>query len=323
MLNLPDFLEKSIVVIFCQDGQNISFKNDNLIVKDKDNKIIFQNTCYRIFSVFLIGKITLTSGILERSKKFGFSIYLLSYGLRPIGIWNSIAEGNFLLREKQYNYNGNKIGLTLIKNKIYNQLSLLKSIRYKSNRVKEAINHLTNYLNQEPEDNLKAILGLEGIATRIFFQAWFENHNWVGRKPRSKIDITNTLLDMGYTYLFYFIECLLNLYGFDIYKGVYHRNFYQRKSLVCDLVEPFRCIIDRKIKSAYGLNQIQEEDFSNYKGQWFLKIEKNKKYSQFIIAEILNYKEPIFKYVQEYYRAFMRDKPISEYPVFYINPMES
>lgn len=317
MLSLPDFKEKNIVLCFARDGQSVSFKNDNLIIKDSDEITILQTSCYRIFSLIIVGGTTLTSGIIERSKKFGFSIYLLSYGLKPVGVWNASAEGNFLLRNKQYKYNENHIALYLVKNKILNQIAVLKSTRYKSNRVIDAISSLENYITRE-EIDLKSILGLEGIASRVFFQAWFENLNWKGRKPRSKIDMTNCILDIGYSYLFYFIESMLNLYGFDIYKGVYHTNFYQRKSLVCDLVEPFRCIIDRRVKIAYSLKQIQEKDFIHSKGQWLLKIDQNKKYSQWIVTEILKYKVEIFQYIQDYYRAFMRDKHISEFPVFHL-----
>lgn len=317
MLSLPDFREKNIVISFASEGQSVSFKNDNLIVKDGDGNTILQTSCYRIFSVIIVGGTTLTSGIIERSKKFGFSIYLMSYGLKPIGMWNSSAEGNFLLRKKQYLYNDNKIALHLVKNKISNQIELLKSVRHKTNRVREAIINLESYKERDAID-LKSILGLEGIASRVFFQSWFEDLNWKGRKPRSKIDTINTILDIGYTYIFYFLESMLNLYGFDIYQGVYHTNFYQRKSLVCDLVEPFRCIIDRRVKTAYGLKQIQEKDFTYSKGQWFLNIDQNKKYSQWIVQEILKYKEPIFLYVQDYYRAFMRNKPIEEFPIFNI-----
>lgn len=36
------------------------------------------------------------------------------------------------------------------------------------------------------------------------------------------------------------------------------------------IVEPFRCIIDRKIRTAYNLGQIHAEDFEEYKGKWTL-----------------------------------------------------
>lgn len=257
MLSLPDFREKGIVICFAAEGQKVSFKNDNLIIKDAKEDIVLQTSCHKIFSLWIVGSITITSGILERSKKFGFSIYMLSHGCRPYGLWNSATEGNFLLRKKQYYYNDLGIARRLVNNKIINQMELLKGLRGRSSSTKDAITQMLGYAQQtETAAELQLLLGLEGVASRLYFTHWFDGMEWNGRKPRTKIDIINTALDIGYTYLFNIIECMLNLYGFDLYQGVYHRSFYQRKSLVCDMVEPFRCIIDKQVKRAYGLKQM-------------------------------------------------------------------
>ena len=63
-------------------------------------------------------------------------------------------------------------------------------------------------------------------------------------------------------YLFNFIECFLRMYGFDLYVGVFHRLWFKRKSLVCDVMEPFRCIIDRAVRTAYHRKQFSVKDFS-------------------------------------------------------------
>lgn len=319
MMSLPDFKEKTIVICFASFGQTVSFKNDNLVVKSYEDKIILQHSCYKIFSLWIIGNTNITTGLIQRSKKFGFSIVLFSYGAKPFGYWLSSAEGNFLLREKQYSYSRLDIAFHLVKNKIQNQILLLKSLRKKTDLEKQSIQELENYFAEKFENqDLKQILGLEGVATKIFFKAWFKDFNWKGRKPRTKIDKTNTILDLGYTYLFNVMDAMLNLYGFDVYKGVYHQSFYQRKSLVCDLVEPFRCIIDNRVRTAYNLNQISDEDFSQTTTQCILKVDRTKKYTKWLIQEIMKYKEEIFLYTQKYYRAFMRNKPIEEYPTFYI-----
>lgn len=319
MLSLPDYKEKQIVICFTTEGQKLSFKNDNLIVSDKEEATILQATCHKIFSVWIIGNTTLTSGILERSKKFGFSLYLMSHSHKLYGQWSSATDGNFMLRKKQYGYNDLSIAARLVHNKITNQTELLKSIRGKGKETKEAIEKMKVYATQATTTNeLQTLLGTEGVASRLFFSHWYAGMDWQGRKPRTKTDILNTVLDIGYTYLFNIVECMLNLYGFDIYLGVYHKCFYQRKSLVCDIVEPFRCIIDQQVKRAWGLKQMQSADFREEKGQYFLKIEKNKEYTRWLIKAILEHKEDMFVYVQEYYRCFMRDKPISEYPVFTI-----
>lgn len=319
MLTLPDYIEKNIIVCFSSEGQTFSFKNDNLIIKNSDDEIILQTTCHRIFSLWIIGHVTITSGILERSKKFGFSIYLLSHYYRPINMWNNKMEGNFLLRKKQYEYNNIDISKQLIYNKISNQIELLKSIRNKSDKLKDDIEKIIQYkenINNIEENN--SLLGIEGSASRLFFINWFDNVNWNGRKPRIKNDSINVILDIGYTFLFNVVECMLNLYGFDNYYGVYHKSFYQRKSLVCDIIEPFRCIIDKQIKTAYNLKQIKEEDFEIIKNQYFLKQEKNKEYTKWLMQSILNHKEDIFLYVQNYYRAFIKNKNIEYFPNFNI-----
>ena len=264
MLSLPEFKEKQIVFIYLNEGEKLSFKNDNVIVKDKENTIIHQSTCYRLFALYIVGNITVTSGLLQRSKKFGFSIVFMTCGLRPYGIWGSKTEGNFILREKQYKKTSLTLATHLIKNKIQNQLLLLKKMRNKKEKDHQTIDRLKGFKKRLEKNNidLYTILGVEGISSREFFKNFYQDCNWQGRRPRVKHDPINSLQDTGYTLLFNFIESLLSLYGFDVYKGVFHQPFYKRKSLVCDIVEPFRPIIDARIKKAYALGQIKEEDFT-------------------------------------------------------------
>lgn len=319
MLTFPDFKEKNIVIVFATDGQKFSFLNDNLIVKDNDDNIVLQTTCYRLLALWIVGGGSITSGLLERSKKFAFPILLLSFNFRCIGVWNSPTEGNFLLRKKQYDFQGICIAKHLVLNKINNQISNLKSIRQKSNDCQEVIKSLNDFLIQISETNEhKVLLGLEGISAKMYFAQWFDGIGWQGRRPRAKHDPINVLLDIGYTFLFYLIENMLHLYGFDVYQGVYHTNFYKRKSLVCDLQEPFRCLIEKKIKKAFGLSQIKQDDFELIKGQYSLKRNKSKEYTKWLLTGLLENKADIFLFCQAYYRAFIRNKPIEEYPFFNI-----
>jgi len=317
MLTYPDYIEKSIVICNTNHKQRLSFLNDNIIIKDENDKIILQNSCYRIFSLWIIGSITITSGVLERSKKFAFSIYMFNYSFKCYGVWASVTEGNFLLREKQYFYNDILAAQFLTENKIRNQIIQLKSIRRKNTTQKSNIDSLEKYVSNITDcHSIQSIMGIEGVSSRLYFEAWFWDMDWKGRKPRAKRDILNVLMDIGYTYLFNIVESMLNLYGFDLYKGVLHQNFYQRKSLVCDIVEPFRVIIDRKLKNAYNLSQIKEEDFIVQKGQYLLKYEKSKIYTQWMVGCVLEHKEDIFMFVQQYYRWLIKNKSITDFPKY-------
>jgi CRISPR-associated protein Cas1 len=161
-------------------------------------------------------------------------------------------------------------------------------------------------------------MGLEGNASRVFFASYFSPLGWRRREPRCKRDVYNVLLDIGYTLLFQFIEAMLSLYGFDLYCGVLHTFFYQRKSLVCDIVEPFRCIIDQRIRKAHNLGQIDEEDFFLHNGMYNLEWKSQSKYVRLFLKDILERKEDIFKFCQQYYRWFMKDLPVSQFPKFCI-----
>ena len=321
MLSFPDFDKKRIVVVFTTEGQKFAILNDNLVVKDEEDKVILQDTCFRILALWIIGNCSITSVLLKKSKKHGFPIFHLSTSFRMIGCWHSATEGNFLLRYKQYQYSNKALAIKLVNNKISNQLGLLQDIRKKEALEKEAIVQLQSYLEKISQATAwKEILGIEGVASKVFFNSYFKDMNWQGRQPRAKRNALNVLLDIGYTFLFYWVENMLCLYGFDVYKGVYHQNFYQRKSLVCDLVEPFRCIIDKQLRKSYNLGQIKEEDFIVYRDQYQLKKDKTKEYTRWILLAIIAHKEDLYYYCRDYYRAFIAEKALEKYPFFEINP---
>lgn len=320
MLSFPDFEKKRIVVVFATESQKFAIKNDDLVVKDADEKVILQDTCYRVLSLWIIGNCSITSVLLKKSKRHGFPIFHLGGNFRMIGIWNSATEGNFLLRFKQYQFSNKEIAKRLVLNKISNQLELMKEIRKKDTLDKNAIFQLTAYQQKiNTITEWKEILGLEGIASKVFFSTYFKDTNWKGRQPRAKMSAMNVLMDIGYTFLFYWVENMLCLYGFDLYKGVYHQNFYQRKSLVCDIIEPFRCIIDKQLRKSYNLGQIKEDDFLIFRNQYQLKPEKSKEYTRWILLSIIEYKAAIYYYCRDYYRAFISEKPIADFPYFDIS----
>lgn len=317
MLSTEDFSKKQILFVFFNAGEKLSFSNDNLVVRDKDNKIKFQCTCYRLFLVMAVGNGSITSGLIQRAKKFGFSIVFLTQGMKPYQSIGNALDGNTLLHRAQYEYKGLDIAKHITANKMRNQRQQLMRIRSKNDLQKEAIAHITEYLEALPAaENLHALMGYEGSASRVYFAAFFSNVAWKRRAPRTKCDMVNCVLDIGYSLLFSFIDALLNCYGFDTYCGVMHTEFYMRKSLVCDIVEPFRCLIDAQVKKAVNLKQCKEEDFYIDNGRYTLRWEKNADYIAWLSKPVMEHKSQIHAYIQSYYRAFMKHKPIEAYPVF-------
>lgn len=320
MIDQTDFVKKQIVFYFPSQGDKMTFQNDNLVIKDSENKIKFQVTCYRIFIVFIVGDTTITTGLLSRAYKFGFSLCLMNRNMKVYQFIGARMEGNTLLRKRQYAYEGMELGQYITLNKIQNQRTALMKIRNKNQLVLDAIQILNRHIEKLRCEQLdmNAIMGVEGSAARAYFPQMFNNVLWKGRKPRIKSDYVNATLDIGYTILFNIIDALLNVYGFDEYYGVLHRCFYMRKSLVCDLVEPLRPIIDYAVRKSINLNQIKEDDFKVYNKRYVLEWRKSPAYTQIFLKAILEYKEEIFLFIQGYYRAFMKQKNANEFPLFCI-----
>ncbi len=320
MIDQTDFRSKQILVFAPAYGDKMSFLNDNLVIKDKDNKIKFQVTCYRIFIVFVIGDTTITTGLISRANRFGFTICLMNRNLKIYKILSSRMEGNTLLRKTQYAYDDFDLGQWIILNKIINQRNTLMKIRNKNALQIEAISKLDNHIIRLKEEKLELneIMGIEGSASRVYFSQIFNNVSWKGRKPRIKSDYVNATLDIGYTILFNIIDGLINVYGFDEYCGVLHRQFYMRKSLVCDLMEPFRPVIDYTIRKGINLGQIKEDDFKEFDNRYVLEWKLSTSYSKLFLNEILDIRDELFFYIQSYYRSFMKHKKIEEFHMFLV-----
>ena len=92
-----------------------------------------------------------------------------------------------------------------------------------------------------------------------------------------------------HTMLFNIVDAILQVYGFDTYYGVFHKCFYMRKSLVCDLMEPIRPVVDYQVRKSINLGQCKENDFEVINNRWCLKYKSNPQYIQFLMNAILEY----------------------------------
>ena len=273
----------------------------------------------KLLALFIIGHITVTTPLIEKCKKYGVALVVMKPNLRPVFFWANSAEANYLLRKRQFEFKSDDLSVAkcIVYNKVLNQKTSLQKTRKKDEATTEAITQCEAALNTLPDINdYNQLMGLEGTIAKSFFSAYFQNQNWKGRHPRMKSDIMNVTLDIGYTILFNFLESFIRMFGFDLYVGVYHRLWFKRKSLVCDLMEPFRCIIDHATLLAFNRKQFSEKDFTLVKQEFCLKYEKCADYYKVFYGALIIYKTEVFKYVQQYYRCFMGCKSVKEYPLF-------
>ena len=324
MFTNKDLEYRTIFVVNCPEKRKLRVSNGELLLEeenDVENITLTKMPFQKILMLFIVGHISITTPLLEKCQQFNVTLVVVKPNLRPVFYWANSAEANFLLRKKQFDLDKNDISIakSLVKNKVSNQLALLKKTRMKDELTYNAKMVCVDILNKiDLQTDYNALMGLEGTASKSFFSAYYQKNNWVARRPRVKCDAINSTLDIGYTILFNYIECFVRMFGFDVYVGVYHRLWFKRKSLICDLMEPFRCIIDNTVRTAFNRKQCSEKDFRNEKGEWRLKYDKYKDYNKLFFDALIPYKTEVFKYVQSYYRCFMQGKTIDYYPKFEI-----
>jgi len=319
MLSLPDFKQKQILFIRPEDGieNKIRFHNENIVFL-KNGKVDNRASCHKVFAVFILGNISITSELIRQCRYFGITFFFLKPNFSCYAAINAVAEGNCLLRMRQYSVSRDEelmISKNIVLNKIRNQFSLLKSRKLSMpHKSEEEIIQMI-----KDASGIDVLRGIEGNISRDFFGIYFKSIDWHARMPRVKPDIPNFLLDMSYTFLFNFADALACLFGFDVYKGFYHQLFFQRKSLICDIIEPFRSIMDREVLKMHNLGIVDFNDFKVKDGKIILKSFKNRHKYVFVFAEtLMKNKESIYTYIRGLYR-FLMNCDRNKFPYFKIS----
>lgn len=322
MFTAKDIEYRSVFVINCIENKALRVSNGALMLEDaEEKKTLTKLPFQKILALFVIGHITITTPLIEHCTRNGIPLVVMKPNFRPVFFFSITAEANFLLRKKQHEIDKNDLLIPriLVANKIRNQMRLLEKTRLKSEVIVKAKAQCSKALKLVSDaTDYETVMGLEGRIAKSFFAAYFEQMDWKARCPRTKMDPVNATLDIGYTILFNYIEAFVRLFGFDPYIGVYHRLWFKRKSLICDLMEPFRCLIDQQVRKAFNTKQCKPDDFKLFKNEYVLRHEKSSEYTRMFYDVLIEQKMQVFKYVRDYYRCFMQQKPAMEYPQFLI-----
>ena len=134
----------------------------------------------------------------------------------------------------------------IVAEKIRKQSDFLEELQ----RDNEAL-LLRSYLSQiEPHD----VTNREGHAAKVYFNALFGMDF-----TRSEENTTNAALNYGYSIILSAFNREIVAHGYLTQLGVFHDNMFNHFNLSCDLMEPFRVLIDRKVKSMNFTDFTSEE----------------------------------------------------------------
>lgn len=206
-------------------------------------------------------------------------VFLDKYG-DPVGrVWFSKMGSTALVRRRQLEAVDGPLGLQLvaemIAQKLTNQVQFLKKLMYARPGREESfapfvqvIEDSRRNLTEESAD-LDAIrgriMGLEGTAGRSYLRCLSgllpEKYRFKERSRRPAKDPFNACLNYCYGILYSLVEKACILAGLDPYVGFLHTDNYNKKSLVFDLIEPFRIYGEQTTVYLFTGKEIKDEYF--------------------------------------------------------------
>lgn len=206
-------------------------------------------------------------------------IFLDSFG-DPVGrVWFSKMGSTTLIRRKQLEALESGLGMELaiemVQKKLENQARFLKKLMYSRpgkedvfagplGIIEEADSALRTLAPGRP-DIAGSIMGTEGNAGRAYFQCIAgimpQKYRFSGRSRRPAKDPYNAVLNYCYGILYGRIEKACILSGLDPYIGFLHADNYNKKSLVFDLIEPYRIFAEQTATYLFTGKKIKDEYF--------------------------------------------------------------
>jgi CRISPR-associated protein Cas1 len=145
-------------------------------------------------------------------------------------------------------------------------------------KINSQINFLTSTNNHEIVANISKLKksGIsEAVSSRYYFDSYakliddrfgFKKRNSIRIEKNNATDIINALLNYGYAVLAGQISAYLNGVGLDAYYGFMHKNHTSFQSLVYDVMEPFRWLVDHsvwKLSDQKSANRISKKQYTH------------------------------------------------------------
>lgn len=244
----------SFRTVVISNSSKISYKNHFLVVKqDIDEKYIHLSEIDTIIIDSI--SVSISSYLLKELSDNKINIVFCDEKHNPFGeLKNYYSRYNsskkIFMQTKWNNRKKDDLWQQIVKNKILNQSLLLNKIN--SNNYNILFSYIDEVKNGDKTNR-------EGHAAKLYFNSLF------GKKfVRNNNDSINAALNYGYAILLSNINKEVINNGYITQLGIHHKNEFNEFNLSCDLMEPFRIIIDnfvyynreREFDSKYKLDII-------------------------------------------------------------------
>lgn len=258
-------------------GTRVGRRGDELRVETRDGE---EHTARLADTsqVVLFGAVQISTQAVQALCDRGVTTTYLSSGGWLYGHTRGMDHKHVELRRRQFAAAADPaaalaLARRLVTVKIQNQRTLIR--RNADPAPRETLTALREHVDRvAAAPSLEALLGVEGSAARLYFQAFASlvrppsaadgelRFDFDGRNRRPPLDPVNAMLSFGYALLTKDLLITLAGVGFDPYLGFYHQPRYGRPALALDVMEEFRpLVVDSLVLTAINTGALQASDF--------------------------------------------------------------
>lgn len=251
------------------DPAFVGLDNESLIVRRKQVQVGRLPLC-RLGCLVLFGHHAISTGLLRACTQRRIPVVFCSSGGHYHATLRPDSRQHFEVAARQYARHqalgdAGRLGVArqIVAAKLAATAQWLRDTRLPDARpVIDALRAVGPRLHQAP--NVETLRGHEGEAARRVF-AWIQSRIGVpeftspARVPHAKPDRYNAVMDFAYWLLFSRMNVLVRGLGLSPYLGFLHSARDHYESLVYDLMEPFRCRLDRMVLNCLHLRSLKPE----------------------------------------------------------------
>jgi len=257
-------------------GSYLGMEKGCFIVKDKDGNV-------QRFPMFEgeIGEIIVSSGnfistsVLASCGFWSIPIVVMTKNLKPIAVLRSLDDDEHIkTRLAQYeamkNGKGVQIAKQIVYSKIESQNVVLRKYGLEQHDLMMVKAKIQSLNSNNLKDIRKRLMPIEGKATEFYFRQIFQllpkNLRIDRRKSWKAFDGVNNTFNLAYTMLKYRVHSAVLKAHLEPYLGFVHAEAHSKPSLICDMMEIYRALIDNFIIE-FSQN-LKPKDFI-LKTEWF------------------------------------------------------
>lgn len=261
-----------------EQGAYVGVRSGRVEVRKK-KELLASRRVIDVSQICIFGNAQLSTQALRSLFARQIPVLYFSYGGWFAGIAHGHPSKHVALRMRQLAEAGRQqipLPREFVRGKVANARTLLR--RNARRAVDRALGDLKRAQTRlDSVDSQQELLGVEGLAARIYFgafaamlqedSAFATSFDEGGRSRRPPRDPVNCLLSFCYGLLVKDLTAATLGVGFDPYVGLYHRPRFGRPALALDLAEEFRPLVaDSVVVNVINNGEVGPADFVSRAG---------------------------------------------------------